>query len=285
MFPKQVVQVSLPPAVDQVIAAFPIPAGSIVNGFWLEHSLVNATVDFPILSSPWYGVSAYVVPVDDPDDNAVVPETIWDEKVPKDTAVGSGVLDMDTATADTTTEFELGMLDVSDFVDITTAPIKLFERRKMITFASHPIGYHLDPVTPFTDQFWVPTDYYSTEVHGKRARVNYPSYLIVGLSQPGYGSTTTAFPTLRTKPEWLQIQYLEETLMEMWKSVTGLVATGTQESAFEAALLMEEFFEHFQEEDAAAWGHANSIWRSWSKFTLDLTLEGTFKKVQLGSAL
>lgn len=283
LFPKMVTQRDANAGTDTVIAAWPVPGNCRVNGFWLELSVMT-TLAMDLTDNLMYGVTAYVVPVPDPD-SAISPDTLWDRMIPKDTAVGSGVLDLDTSVADGTPEFELGELDMTDFIEVSTAPVELFTRRKLITFASAPIGFHLDPITPFTDMFYVPTDYIKTRVR-KGALVKYPSYLLVGLSQPDYAATKTTYPALEDKGEWAMIQYFQESLREMWKHILGLVGSGTQEMAVEAATLIEEYFEHFHEETANRWGGLPQRGLSAvAKVTLDLTVPGEFGQMQVGGAL
>lgn len=263
--------------------AWPIPGGSILKGFWLEHSVVTNRA-FKLIEALYYGVSAYIVPIPDPD-TTVTPDTLWDEMIPKDTWVGDGVLDLDTASADTTPEFELGELDVSDFIKITTSPVQVFSRREMVTFPKMPIGFHMDPEDPGTQQLWQPTDYYKVRSN-RSATVKHPSYLVVGMSQPDYAATSAAWPALQSLPEWMMMKYLSETMVEMWKAVTGSINTGTQEDAFEAALLIQQYMEHFHEAAGGAWGGSTQDgFRSFSKMTLDLRVTGTFGNVTMGSEL
>ena len=158
LFPKQVTQMGLPAGKDRIIAAWPVPEKSRVNGMWLEVSAVSETERVLLEAVFMLGLTCYIVPVPDPD-TAITPDALWDAVIPKDTAVGSGVLDLDTSAVDTTPEFELGELDVTDFVDVGNSPVELFTRRELITFAKMPIGFHLDPLTDFTERFWVPTYY------------------------------------------------------------------------------------------------------------------------------
>lgn len=267
---------------DKIIAAWHIPAGSRINGLWLEHS-IQAMTRTPLDVSLFYGVTGYVIPLSDPD-SVITPDTLWDAKVQKDTPVGSGVLDMDTSASDTSPEFELGDIDVSDFLDIKTTARELFTRRHMITFPKAPLGFHLDPETPFTDMFYVPTDYYKTRVR-KGAFVENHSFLLLGVSQPDYAGTLTTWPDFSSTAAWHQIQYLTETMRDMWKSVTAAIVSGTQEASFEAATLIAAFFEHFHEESGAAFGGASFTLRNYVKATLDLTVEGEYSDISMGSPL
>ena len=92
LFPKLLVQRVVSVGSDQVIAAWPVPGGSRVNGFWLEHT-VQSPLAMKIEEVPLYGVTGYVVPVPDPDE-AVTPDVLWDRTIPKDTGAGSDVLDL-----------------------------------------------------------------------------------------------------------------------------------------------------------------------------------------------
>lgn len=266
-----------------MVAAWPIPGKCRVNGFWVEQSLVGKGEEdadtVPVWTSYMYGVNAYVVPVPDPD-SATNPDTLWDQMIPKDTEVHDDILDIDTAYADTTPVFELGELDLTDYVEVTTAPVELFSRRKMLTFANSPLGQHVA-----TDAFYRPTDHWKT--HSKKgAWVKYPSYFLLGNSQPSYVHDKGYYPQLETKAEWAQIQYLEYTLEEAWKDIVGLVSSGTQETAVEAAMLLQNYMEAYYEEDSHSWGGNEACeFYLYTKTTLDVTVPGSLGTAQLGNSL
>jgi len=284
VFPKILSEVEISAASDKIIGAFFVPPGCTWNGFWMEHSMhVNTPQDksYAFL----YGVDAYLIPINDPDTDINL-DTLWDESVPKDTAVGSSVLDMDTASADPTPRFELGELNPSDLIGLSTVPEQLMSpRRQLITFAKMPLAFHMDPITPFTAQFYIPSDYYKTRSKTRR-HTEVPAVVLIAASSPDYNATDSFWSNLQSTSEWLQLKYLGETQRDAWTYISGLVSAGTQESASEAATLLEGFMEKFYEQNAAAFGGpAQPTWRSFAKITADISLTGYYEPIQVGGSL
>lgn len=283
-FPKILSQILIAPASDKIIGAFFLPPGCTWNGFWMEHSMM-ATAPQLVQYAYMYGVDAYVIPIDDPDTNINL-DILWDESVPKDTAVGSSVLDMDTAGSDTTPRFELGELNPSDLVGLSTVPAPIMTpRRQLITFPKMPVAFHLDPADPGTAPYYIPTDYYRTRSR-QRHQTEVPAVVLIGVSSPDYANTQSFWTALQSTSEWLQLKYLGETQRDAWTYIAGLVSAGTQESASEAATLLETFMEKFYEENAGAFGGDSQLtWKSFAKITADISLTGYYEPIQLGGSL
>ena len=131
--------------------------------------------------------------------------------------------------------------------------------------------------------WWLPTSFYKARLK-TGARVQHASMFLIGVSQPDYARTSSSFHSFASTLEWMQIKYLEETLLDMWKSLVGL---GDQGTAYDrAGEAIEEFMEQFHELSAGAWGGAaTKALRSFGKMTLDLTLPGTFEKASIGGSI
>lgn len=284
VFPKIVSEVLIGPASDKIIGAFFVPPGCSWNGFWMEHSMhveVPQKTGFAFM----YGVDAYLIPIDDPDTDINL-DTLWDESVPKDTAVGTSVLDMDTAGADATPRFELGEINPSDLIGLSTVPEELMSpRRQLVTFPKMPVGFHMDPLSPFTDRYFIPTDFYKTRSR-TRKHTEVASVVLIAVSCPDYAGTDNYWTALQSTGEWLMLKYLGETLRDSWTYLSGLVSAGTQESASEASTLLERFMEKFYEQEGTAFGGASPpSWTSYAKITGDISLTGYYEPITLGGSL
>lgn len=221
---------------DIVVAGFPIPAGGSLNQISVHMTLLAQNVD--IADACFSGITGYVCPVEDPDAVDSM-DDIWDLHVPKDTAIGSGVLDLDTGTPDTTPEFEIGEADWAGvFGSAPSRSVEIFKRRSMHTFPDNPIGFQAG-----TPDVYHAAGVIKTQIN-RKVRVASPSIALLAVSSPDVVDAANggiwSTPTLA---EWNMLQYVTETLREAWKHLVGLVATGTQEMAVEAATWLEELLE------------------------------------------
>ncbi len=107
LYPHVISETAALTAADTVISAIAIPGNSDLKHVWMDVSMV-ATVAISVLQAALYGLTAYILPLTDPDAGAT-PDTMWDLLVPKDDTLGSDVIDMDrVTTADATPEIEPG---------------------------------------------------------------------------------------------------------------------------------------------------------------------------------
>ncbi|HIA04623.1 MAG TPA: hypothetical protein EYN66_22455, partial [Myxococcales bacterium] len=120
---------------DEVVTAFDIPAGGSLNQIHLRMSIVGNTGEVLSTSKAvMYGISGYMLPVPDPDASLSY-ETAWDQLVPKDQPYATD-LDLDTAAADTSPEFEPGEIDTNAIFNMVgLGPREFFRRRRLLTFA------------------------------------------------------------------------------------------------------------------------------------------------------
>lgn len=281
VFPKVVSQNDVSPNQDKVIVSVPIPANTTFNGLWIEGNIL-ATSRLTALCACAYGVSGYIIPVDDPD-SAIVIDTLWDEKVPKDDSIdAAGSLDLDTAGEDTSPEFELGETDISELLGITTAPQMVFERRELLTASKCLATFHLDGASPFTDHYYFPYDQFRLRIR-KRFFVKNASYLLVGLSQPAYAQTRNLFKSFNSIQEWSTLQYLGETLKDMFKFVVNTIEAGAESPYQEAANLISDFLEEFQEQNAGSF--QGIPLRMVARTTVDMSVQGMYEMPSLGVGL
>ncbi len=75
---------------DEILCGFLIPGGTTINNAWITGSYVGAPQI--TISANFYAVSAYILPVLDPD-TVLSYETLWDELVPKDLDVAAGAFE------------------------------------------------------------------------------------------------------------------------------------------------------------------------------------------------
>ena len=127
------------PDEDDVLAGWPIPAGGMFRQLDMEMHMIGDSVAHQL--ALLYGVSAFIVPITDPDEAATY-KVIWDRLVPKDIPVTEGAFDIDTRTGDAANiEFTPGEMELAEIMGMTTAPMQIFRRREMISFATTPTGF------------------------------------------------------------------------------------------------------------------------------------------------
>ncbi len=272
-FPKIYSSVSTATGTDKVMYAFPLPGGAVVNGAWLDHSqsIPDVSVDSAIQTS----IFGYIVPVLDLD-AGTVPDTIWDNQIPKDSADDThDTLDIDRHGAVDDPVAELGDVNINAMLDFKDGPRRIFKRETIHTFPKSPIGFKVG--TPDT---YYALDSFKTRLSGTY-RVNAPSYYLVAIGVATGADTASAWPVLNTRGEWSQLAYMADALKDAMKAMAGLSISGTQEPYTEAMILIHSYLEHVKETDAGAWGTGTV--RTWGKMVMDITLPGDFNVAQLSS--
>ena len=81
---------------DEVISHVPLPPGGAYNAIHMQNHILGAE-DADASDILAYGISGFVVPVIDVD-AALNLDTMWDNLIPKDVEVSSGVFDRDWET-------------------------------------------------------------------------------------------------------------------------------------------------------------------------------------------
>lgn len=272
VFPAQASQKAVAAATDEIVAAVPMPADSVLNKIWVRQSVIGLAQS--VLMAALYGVDAYVIPVLDPD-TAQDPDDMWDKQVPKDDAVGSDVLDLDTGTADTTPVFEPGDPSISRLLDMTTAPRRVLKRRRMLTFADRAAGFEVG--TPDT---FIPAETWRT-VARPRTRIRVPSWLLLGVSSPGTLLTVTAFDQVANEKDWAMMQFLPHTLENMMIQLVGLTEAGAEKPYEDAATLVSVWLQQFVEETAGSF--VAQTWTVFTELTASLTINGDLRRVSISA--
>ena len=261
---RQVSSREVDPNTDEVIAYCPLPTGSKLNNVWLESSITTGALT-NVINASFYGVSGFVVNIDDPD-GTYTWDQIWDGSVRKDVSLEVwSTADIDSP-ENVEPEFDVGLVDLDSIMGIGAEDdMQIFQRRKMVSWAGNPIGG--DGGVQF-----VPTDYFKTHIKGG-PRVNSPSGVMFGLSSPAMAETT-GVSNIPVEKEWLVLQFVDMFLEDMFKWNIGLGSI-TSDFPYEAG---SDYIAKFLE--SAMWepsGQANLYSEKWyvnSKITFDVTIPG-----------
>jgi len=239
LFPHVIGEVDINGAADEVINGIAIPGNSKLKHVWIDYSMVaDAPVD--ILDACMYGVTAYIIPIPDPDAGTTL-DTLWDEMIPKDDSIDTAdSIDLDFVdTADATPEIEPGDPSIEELFNVGGRPERIFERTELITFGKQSAGFIAG--TPNT---YMPRDAWKGEIK-RQYTVELPSVLLFGASSPAMtGAGSNPF-TPQTNQAWLQLRYMADTAKDAWKFAVGLIETGAETPYIDAAILMSDYLERF----------------------------------------
>lgn len=262
-------QLSVAAGTDAVMAAVPIPQGGSINQIHLDMRMMTpAAGALSILKVVMYGIDIYVVPQPDPD-TVLDYNSAWDRFVPKDSNIG-GDLTLDTTATDGSPTHEPGQIAVEQLFDmIGLAPKRLFKRRRMISFADiGPVvggGAILDTYNP--------AEAFQTVIN-QGARVNQPSYCMIGFSSPDLIETTT---TIWTPPdgehEWAILQYMEKFMEDAFIKALELIEAGAESPYEEVEIFIEELLEHPMIESVADSYHPTA-WTVFCNATFNISVPG-----------
>lgn len=259
---------SIPTNTDEVVAGYPIPSGGKLNAVHLECHFVGPEGE-RFDSCSLYGMSGFVIPVLDPDSGATF-DAIWDAQIPKDVAMTAGGFDIDTAAADAQPEFEIGLPDVSQVMDLVSGnPIQIFQRRKMLTIANE--NNTRDVVDAGADLKMV-TDFFTTTVR-RKVRVQTPSVVLFGVSSPDTTTTTTTARSIPSESEWSLLQYLEVALENAFMSLVGLTEVGAESPYEESLAFIAELIEDTVVEQTAL-AFTPTTWQVFTDATFDISVPG-----------
>ncbi len=189
---------------DRVLVGYPLPKGCTLNRIHLTCSIIGPE-DMAVQQACMYGLSAFVVPILDPDTPDSV-DDIWDFLVPKDIGEGAGVFDLDQTVADTTPEFNFGEPDLAGIFGVANnEPIEIFRRRKLLTAANSMTGY--TRIDAAADEY-LATDFFTTKIN-KSVRAARHSYILVGFSAPDTTQTDGTVKQSITEAQWVMMTYIE----------------------------------------------------------------------------
>lgn len=251
-----------------MFAAIALPRGGVFHG--LSGSLRFRQVERLAVQAVMWGVSAYIVPVPDPDAAATY-DALWDTLVPKNVFAGTGVLDLDTVAVDGTPEWEPGEVNWAGVFDMESGPRRVMRKRGLIDASVGGTG----PIATGGATHYVPQKTLSINVKGGH-RVKVPSALMFAFSNPTIDRTTDTVLTSPTEDEWLMLRYLEDTALDAMKFLIGRTEAGattpyTEASAFLQKTLAPPVFE----ETAAEFASGQYFGTFSGKFTM--SVPGTMK--------
>lgn len=263
-YPKRFNHQSVVAGSDEVVLYMPIPGGSVFRNLWVACKLTGGSTTQS--HEVFYAMHGYVVPM--VDISAVVtPDQMWDNQIPKESLMGSDIVDFDPTTGDTAPVFELGDISAEKLIGQTSAPERVFRRVR-------PLGL-VDCLGTFdkAGSSYLPYDGFRTQV-SLNMRVEVPSVFLLGLSSPDTLNTVIPgnswFPN--DEEEWTQLRYLEVVLEQAWMQMSGLTETGA-ETPWEDAATMLGFYMEQAIEDVAG-NFAATTWNCFTNASFEIDLQG-----------
>lgn len=261
-------QVLVEAGVDKVIWAISLPQDALIRNVRGKVDLIG-TSDFSFILGTFYGLEMYVLPVFDPDATNVI-QTLFDQLVPKDTAVQA--IDLDTGATDATPFFEPGEVNWAEVLDIGVRPEKMYSRYKMLN-ATNALFMGRDPETPFSLEMRLGD---SVEVQvAKTYRVKQPSVVALAIATPVLDQTADDVLTLHAleEDEWGRIKYAELMLEHAMIDLLGLTESGAETPWEEATDLLQEYLEPPMTEDTSGnWTSAQ--FNTYHDFKMDIWVPG-----------
>ncbi len=277
-FPHVMGQNIVPAASDRVVTGIPIPGGSTLKHVWYDFSL-TATAAISFREAVMYGISAYIVPVLDPDDPGT-PDAMWDTQIPKDEALDTtpDVIDMDSSTTvDPTPEIEPGDPSLEELFNVGSRPERIFQKTQLITFGKQSAGFEVG--TPDT---FIPRDAFKGEIK-QNYFVQMPSMLLFGVSAPATTGTDTAIFVPSTNEEWMQLKFMADTAKDAWKHAVGLIETGAETPYVDAGILLNNYLERFFELTADSYVSASYDVYSDMRFEIEVEGELSIESISAGA--
>lgn len=264
---------------DDVIAYCPMPPGTSLNNVWLDVS-VQATASPAIQSAVLFGLSGFVVEVDNPE-TVVGYDHLWDSMIHKDLAEGYNILSISTDTEDTNPEYEPGLIDLFQiFGTNLQGNMQIYQKREILTYPKRPVGY--DP----SNDTYIAQDAFKVHVRGGPT-VKSPSVAMFGFSSPGMATSNliTGTGELNSTPneqQWIFLMYAEVFLYDMWKHLIGATPSGSTNPYDEVsawfAEMMEESIVQYETSD-----FVTVDYKVHTKATWDISVIGKPGKVTLTS--
>ncbi len=215
-----------------------LPSGSILNRVKGHVGLAGAS-ELTLSQGCAYGVEGWILPVEDPDSVQTM-NAIWDDFVPKDTT--SDILDLDTATPDSNTFYEPGMIAWEFLFDVGTQPRRILHRHRMCSPANSMIMNRQDTETPFIEH-WFPGANERIDVR-RPIRVSGPSLAVFAVAVPDSLATSATTPVAALgEDRWGQIKYIDNVLERAMMDLLGLTEAGAETPWEEASDLLRSYLE------------------------------------------
>lgn len=256
-----------PIGADVIVGAFPIPRGGTLNSLFLDfHCTALDGGAFKAEEMAMYSLSAYVVPVPDPDAGLGY-EVAWDQMIPKDSAALTEI-DLDTQTStDTNPENEPGEPDLENLFDMVGLnPRKIFGRKSFLSYATS-----MGPVGGTDLQNWLPADHFTSTIN-RKVRCSMYSYVLVGMSSP-FTTSTAGIWDAPVETEWAMLQYIDIFIEQMFIASLGLEETGAESPYEEAEIFITELLEDTIFEETAN-SFKPLIWNAFTRTTFDVSVPG-----------
>lgn len=268
-------QVTLSGGIDTVVAWSQLPDGAKLNSIHLDSQAVGATVAANVIVGVPLGYAGFVVPVPEPDTPLDI-NTLWDNVIPKDAALAVGSEDLDTETADATSEWEIGEVEPGAIIDGGTTPTEIFRRQEFITAARARIA-----LADGTTSLWVPTSEFKTRIN-RSVRVSVPSMVLIAATQPAGDQTTATVDLTPNAGEWSTVRFVEEALRNAFIHLLNFVEAGAESPYDTIAAIIADFIEPTILEVTAG-AISTAAWTIFTKATFDITVPGDFSKQVLSS--
>lgn len=253
---------------DSVIAGMWVPSGAIITGIQGSINLVGATA-MTLAQACFYGVEAWIVPVDDPDSTPTM-DALWDANVPKDTEAQE--LDLDVAAADATPFYEPGSIMWEALFDIGSVPQRIYHRHKVCSAVNASQFQRQDVETPFLEH-WFPSSIEGVNIR-RSYRVREPSAVMFAVSIPDTIQTNvSAFLAAFAEHEWGQMKYVDHMMEMALMSLLGLTEAGAETPWTDAAELLRKVLEPQVLEKNAGTFVATS-WGAFGELVFDVVVPG-----------
>lgn len=264
--------------VDDVVAHLMMPEGTVLHRVWLNQHIIGSE-ETGIHKANIFFSAGFVVPVPEPD-SALSIDTLWDNIVPKDSALSVGSEDRDTETLDASGLYEMGLVNPSEIIDGGTQLRRFFKRKSFMTAVTSKLLVPASTVAAFV---WFPHDNYKVEMAPK-IRASVPSMAMIGSGTPLLTSTTSTVPTSPTSQEWSTIRFIEEALRNAFIHLLNFVESGA-ESPYDtiAAIIADVLEPTVHEETAGAFESGTTA--VFTEATWDFSVEGTFEQQTLNSEI
>lgn len=252
---------------DQVIAAAPVPAGG--SSLQISGSVhVQTKLRVDILEKLRYSLKGYLIPIPD-FDTQVTYKALWDKMVPKDDSATDSI-DQDEAAGDAAPEDEPGDPDLEVIMGLSgTKLTKWFDRKRWISYASHPTGFEQN-----TTWFYWPAEVVNVNVN-RKIFAEEPSMLMLALSSPSLDITTTSLRSTPTRQDWARMDDIDDTLNDMRKAVLDLEEVAGDAPYTTAQIMIVDLLEQAMMEEAAVGNDFRAVeWRVLSSINFKVDMPG-----------
>jgi len=274
LYARRMGQTSVSAADDAVMFGVSLPSGSRVNHIRARMSCEASAAQTMNLQC-LYMVEGWILPVLDPDAGAQM-DTIFDQLVPKDT--DTDTLDLDTGAAASGSFYEPGEHDWSELIDVGLQPERIFQRKRLLSFANNPIGFH---ITSGDAVKWWPSDAWALDIK-KNFFVRQPSLLVFAFANPPLLDTTGTLPTVLAENEWTRFKYVTDFLHQAIIELIGLTESGAETPYDEMTTLIKKWMDPDVYEGTPG-SFTPVTWRPVWDAGIDVSVEGTMGSATLSS--